>query len=354
MHPYLNGNNSISTSLSQYNDRTIMTSSPFPPSASLPGDGRIVVRLLPAGGSGLETISYQYPLKLISPSPTVAQKSALVFLLSYGGGLVGGDGVNLSVHMRRGSSLSLVTQGHTKIFKSATPDIITSQKMQVQVDEEAAVCLLPDPVQPFEDSVYEQTQIFTLRQRASLCLLDWVTQGRAARGEDWSFTRWTGRNEVWTQGSDLGQKGRLLIRDNVILSQDGSKPVGLPLKDTMHKMSVLGTLILTGPVMESIGDFFMAEFTALPRIGSRDFRSKEDQEKDAEEKPEFERWRARRIAMEKQHNILWSAAQVRGCVIVKFGAATVEAGRSWIGTMLRREGSIASHFGDSALMCVEP
>ncbi|KAM0260736.1 hypothetical protein ACHAQJ_002652 [Trichoderma viride] len=328
--------------------------SPFPRSTSLPGDGRIVVRLLPAGGSGLETISYQYPLKLISPLPTVDQKSALVFLLSYGGGLVGGDCVNLSIHVHRGSSLSLVTQGHTKIFKSPSPDVITSQRLQVRVHGEAAVCLLPDPVQPFEDSVYEQTQIFHLAERASLCLLDWVTQGRAARGEDWSFTRWTGRNEVWTQGSDSGQKGRLLIRDNIILNQDGSKMVGLPLKETMHKMSVFGTLILRGPVVAPVGDFFMAEFAATPRIGSRDFRSKEDQEKEAQEKSEFEQWRSRRIDLERQQGVLWSAAQVRGCVIVKFGAATVEAGRSWIGSMLVREGSIATYFGDSTLMCVQP
>lgn len=328
--------------------------SPFPRSTSLPGDGRIVVRLLPAGGSGLETISYQYPLKLISPSPTVDQKSALVFLLSYGGGLVGGDGVNLFIHARPGSSLSLVTQGHTKIFKSPSPDVLTSQRLRVQVDEDAAVCLLPDPVQPFQDSVYEQTQVFNLGYQASLCLLDWVTQGRVARGEDWSFTTWTGRNEVWTQGSELGQKGRLLIRDNIILNQDGSKLVGLPLKDTMHQMSVFGTLILRGPVVEPLGDFFMTEFAASPRIGSRDFRSKEDQEKDLEEKPELERWRSQRIALENQQGVLWSAAQVRGCVIVKFGAASVEAGRSWIGSMLIREGSIAAYFGETALMCVQP
>ncbi|KAL6700088.1 UreD domain-containing protein [Trichoderma pleuroticola] len=328
--------------------------SPFPKSTSRPGDGRIVVRLLPAGGSGLETIGYQYPLKLISPSPTVAQKSALVFLLSYGGGLVGGDGVNLTIRVHHGSSLSLITQGHTKIFKSPSPEVVTSQRLQVQIDEDAAVCLLPDPVQPFEDSVYEQVQVFNLGNQASLCLLDWVTQGRVARGENWSFKSWKGRNEVWTQGSDPAQKERLLIRDNIILSQGGSQPVGLPLKDTMHKMSVLGTLILRGPVMAPIGDFFMREFAALPRIGSRDFRSKEDQERDSKDMPEFEQWRLRRIDMERQQSVLWSAAQVRGCVIVKFGAASVEAGRSWIGSMLAREGSIAAYFGDSALMCVEP
>jgi urease accessory protein len=154
--------------------------SPFPPSSSSAGEGHIVVKPLPAGGSGLETITYQYPLKLISPSPSAHQKSVLVFLLSYGGGLVGGDSVALSIHVKQGSKLSLVTQGHTKIFKSATPDIVTSQTLDVHVDDGAALCLLPDPVQPFESSVYAQKQVFHVKPQSSLCFLDWVTQGRAA------------------------------------------------------------------------------------------------------------------------------------------------------------------------------
>ena len=77
-------------------------------------------------------IAYQYPLKLISPtSPSGGQKSVVVFLLSYGGGLVGGDSVKLGIEIRAGASLSLVTQGHTKIFKSPSPEVVTSQTMTV-------------------------------------------------------------------------------------------------------------------------------------------------------------------------------------------------------------------------------
>src|SRR5690348_14205138 len=136
--------------------------SPFPTSSSSAGQGRLVVARHPNGTSALEAMSYQYPLKLISPSPTTDQRSVLVFLLSYGGGLVGGDSVHLSIEVKRGSRLSIVTQGHTKIFKSMSPDIVTSQKLEVQVRDEAAICLLPDPVQPFKGSNYEQTQIFKL------------------------------------------------------------------------------------------------------------------------------------------------------------------------------------------------
>lgn len=326
--------------------------SPFPKSSSIAGDGRIVAKLLPAGGSGLEEVAYQYPLKLISPSPSGNQKSVLVFLLSYGGGLVGGDRVNLTIRVHHGARLSVVTQGHTKVFKSASPSIVTSQSMHVHIEDDAGLCLLPDPVQPFEDSVYAQTQIFKASPRASLCLLDWVTQGRTARGEDWSFVKWMGRNEVWLCGTEESAKDRLLVRDTVILSAEDSAALGRPLRDTMHSMSVCGTLILRGDMVEALSTFFLTEFAAVPRIGGRDFRSSEAQEEENRQKSDFDQWRSRRIDTERKQGILWSAARIRGCVIVKFGASTVESGREWIGSMLAKEGSIQHHFGEQALMCV--
>ncbi|PNY29714.1 urease accessory protein ureD-like protein [Tolypocladium capitatum] len=327
-------------------------SHPFPQTSTAPGDGKIVAKILPSGGSGLETIVYQYPLKLISPtSPSGGQKSVLVFLLSYGGGLVGGDSVNLSVDIRPGASLSLITQGHTKIFKSPSPDVVTSQNMHVKMDQDSALCLLPDPVQPFQDSVYAQTQIFNMASRCSLCLLDWVTAGRTARGETWSFVKWTGRNEVWLCGADQ-PSDRLLVRDTVLLSGEGSTAVGLPLRDTMHNMTIFGTLILRGTMVEPLGKFFLSEFDALPRLGARDFRSKEERGAEAKTMSNFEQWRSQRIEMEKNQGVLWSAAHVRGCVVVKFAAPAVEAGREWIGSMLVKEGTIDARFGGAALMCV--
>lgn len=339
--------------------------SPFPASASAPGDGTITVKRLPNGHSHLEGITYQYPLKLISPPRNHQQdKSVLVFLLSYGGGLVGGDTVNLSIEVQRDARLSIVTQGHTKIFKSATPDIVTRQTLNVAVEDGAAMCLLPDPVQPFAESVYEQTQMFRLRgSSASLFLLDWVTQGRTARGEDWDLIRWVGRNEVWWSSGAAatlttghgGGSGRLLVRDAVKLDGRASlSAASRDLRSTMHGLGIFGTLILRGPLTRSLGDYFVAEFAALPRIGARDWRTEEAKQlaEDEGARDPHAVWREERLGMERREKVLWSAASVRGCVVVKFGAATVEAGRMWIGSMLVKEGSVEKHFGDQALMCV--
>jgi urease accessory protein UreH len=333
--------------------------SPFPKSSSVAGAGRIVARLLPNGESGLAAMTYQYPLKLISPSRSSEPKSALVFLLSYGGGLVGGDTVNLTIDVERDAKLSIVTQGHTKIFTSPTPDITTAQSLQVYIAPGAALCLLPDPVQPFDGSVYEQTQIFRLARGASLCLLDWVTQGRSARGENWSFVRWVGRNEVWTTDDPGGTEDsgmavdRLLVRDTVILEGNHRDIQLKSLRESMHAMGIIGTLLLRGPLTKSLGDFFLSEFACLPRLGARDFRSDEARASAEKKLSPLERWRAARLETEKVNKLLWSAANVRGCVVVKFGAPDVETGRQWIGSMLAHEGSILKHFGDHALMCVK-
>ena len=310
------------------------------------------MHLLPHGISALSKITFQYPLKLISPSPSAEQKSVLVFLLTYGGGLVGGDQVNLTIDVKTKAKLSIVTQGHTKIFKSPSRDVVTCQQLYVTIDKDAGVCLLPDPVQPFEGSVYEQRQIFRLVDGGSLCLLDWVSEGRTARGEDWDLRAWSGRNEVWSAARN-GKKARLLLRDNVILEGDSPGVEEKDLQKRMQRMGIFGTLILRGPWVDSLAAFFLSEFAALPRIGARDFRSQEKMDKDnGFVLPRQESWRRARLKQEMEDGLLWSAAKVRGCTVIKFAASTVEGARTWIGSMLKEEGSISRHFGDDSTMCI--
>jgi urease accessory protein len=326
--------------------------SPFPPSSSSPGEGRLVVGLLPQKVSALSTITFQYPLKLISPSPAADRKSVLVFLLTYGGGFVGGDQVHLTINVKQNSRLSIVTQGHTKIFKSPSLDVVTRQKLHVTIESGAALCLLPDPVQPFGESVYEQSQSFFVAETGSLCLLDWVSAGRTARGEDWDFWGWSGRNEVWSP-AQAGKKPRLLLRDNVLLDGVAMDSTEKVLKKKMHGLGIFGTLVLKGPLMDSLAAFFLSEFSASPRIGARDFRSQDMKDQDSTLVVSAqESWRKARLVQEAEDKVLWSAAKVRGGTVVKFGARTVEGGRMWIGSMIKEEGLISQNFGDDATMSV--
>lgn len=81
-----------------------------PTRAAAHGKGRAV---LEASGDEavFSALSYRYPLKLLSPQ-TIGSKVplAIAYMLSYGGGLVSGDRIDLDVEVGSNSSLMLLTQ----------------------------------------------------------------------------------------------------------------------------------------------------------------------------------------------------------------------------------------------------
>lgn len=72
------------------------------------GDGRIACTSY--GSTVVFTeLSAAYPLKLLSPKP--AQNTvAIVYALTYGGGLVSGDHVKLNINIKDGCRLLLLSQ----------------------------------------------------------------------------------------------------------------------------------------------------------------------------------------------------------------------------------------------------
>lgn len=324
-------------------------SNPFAQSKSQPGEGSIHLALLPPSTPRLRTVQYQYPLKLVSPAPiTVANQLVhTVYLLTYGGGLVAGDAIDLNVQVEGGTRLTLLTQGSTKLFKAPSREVISRQIMTTTLEFDAALCYLPDPVQPFEHSAFEQRQIYNCVARqhnevGSLCVLDWASNGRSANGEDWSFYHYSSRNEIWLEHEG---KRRLLLRDNLVLDDHGESG---SITARMNGLCVFGTLFLYGPLYKSLADFFMREFKLHPRIGSRQW---DDNEK-VPDKDREGTWRDERQKQEARQGFLWSVAAIRGCVVVKFGARELEHARHWLHDCLTFEGSIVNKFGERALLCL--
>lgn len=332
---------------------------PFPSTSSNPGQGNIHLTLLPPSTPTFSTLTYTYPLKLLPsvphrhpahPSPHSRPEAShlpasvpLLFLLTYGGGLVAGDHIDLSIRLDTGTRLTITTQGSTKIFKPSTfPPPTTRQDLSVHISNHAALWIAPDPVQPFAGSLYAQKQIFRIQSGGSVGLVDWVNEGRKARGERWAFEGWRGRNEIWEVYGEELQKKRMLVRDAVVLD-------GKDIRGRMDAMGVFGTVLLRGPLFEPLADFFVEEFKALPRIGGRSWASASDT---VQELTAREEWRKERLQRENEHGALWTACRVRGCTIIKFAAKEVEGAKEWLGSMLREEGSVSREFGDGGLMFV--
>ena len=335
-------------------------SKPFPISESTSGRGIIHLALLATSVPRLRKLEYQYPLKLIAPGPSTTTGDHprvvhTVYLLTYGGGLVAGDSIDLHVMLEAHTRLSLLTQGSTKLFKSPGQDVTSRQVMSVDLEPGSALCYLPDPVQPFKDSCFEQRAEYNVRlpeasqgvDVGSLCALDWVSSGRPANGEHWSFHRYASRNEIYTVGGDHNRRRLLLLRDSIVLDAHGGIQ---DLAVRMDRMAVSGTLVLYGPVFSSLGRFFLDEFARLPRIGGRQWDTTGDEV--SKEPDHAARWRKSRQQQENDRHLLWSASSIRGCVVVKMGATRVEYGREWLRSMLSQEGTVNRHFGERAMLCL--
>jgi urease accessory protein len=79
------------------------------------GGGRVTVRSHGPSVSFSE-LSATYPLKLLSPRVAL-DGVAIAYILSYGGGLVGGDSIKLEVDVGPGSILLLLSQVRLSSFQ---------------------------------------------------------------------------------------------------------------------------------------------------------------------------------------------------------------------------------------------
>ncbi|GLB36029.1 putative ureD urease accessory protein [Lyophyllum shimeji] len=247
------------------------------------GGGRI--SLTSYGTSAVfSELASTYPLKVLSPR-IVARGLAVVYLLTYGGGLVGGDQIELSVKADSKTVLVLLSQGSTKVFKirpgrrlaspgvsrhSLTPptSIIsplvtypaTRQNMTFTIAAEGALFLLPDPVTCFRSASYNQSQTFYLSKSASLVVLDWLTSGRMSMGEEWAFSRYYSANEVWVEG-------KRIAKDIMLLDDQQPDPIAKilsrTLADRLAPYSCYAMVMLFGPLVQSTIQDIAAQFDQI-------------------------------------------------------------------------------------------
>jgi urease accessory protein len=224
-----------------------------------PGKGILVCRCY-NDRSKFERIHAQYPLKFI-PTTGHMDRLAVVYMMSYGGGVISGDTFSIDMTVDKDAILLLMTQGNTKIFKdrqnqrlwlaslgeqeAAAPPTIkfsnlipnvvsnllgslktqapaeTAEKPKPSVQiinstvaSQATLLVIPDPVTCFRDSSFQSKQEFKLEDETSqLVLLDWFTSGRLTRGENWSFRHYSSRI-----GIRVG--GKLVIKDAMVLDDE--------------------------------------------------------------------------------------------------------------------------------------
>ncbi|KAI9299748.1 UreD urease accessory protein-domain-containing protein [Cunninghamella echinulata] len=198
-----------------------------------PGNGTLICQCYD-NKTKFSKIHAQYPLKFI-PTKGHADRLAVVYMISYGGGIVSGDQFQVQIDILPKAILLLLTQGNTKIFKDPSSTATTTiqnkngkkmedtstQTIKATISAGGILINMPDPVTSFKDSSFTSKQIIHLQDNTSqLVLLDWFTSGRMSRGEQWQFKYYASRIDIY-----LDQK--LKIKDHMVLEDSCNNNNGL-------------------------------------------------------------------------------------------------------------------------------
>ncbi|CAO3700950.1 unnamed protein product [Rhizopus stolonifer] len=278
--------------------------------------------------SKFERIHAQYPLKFI-PTTGHAECLAVVYMLSYGGGIISGDTFNIDIRVKTNAILLLMTQGNTKVFKDwthqrlwlasldsliPTVQFISSKEpvrpsvqiISCDIDSHATLLALPDPVTCFQDASFQSKQVYRLNEGSELVLLDWFTCGRITRGEVWSFKHYSSRIDVYVD-SKLVIKDAMVLEDEDYMKQEGQETAyAARLKPYM----CFATLII---VSKGSG--------ALSRAVS-----------DIQKKSEATRLLPLSLKSEEERQVLWSVSPIvkdRG-LLVRVAGTTTEKVRNFV------------------------
>lgn len=207
-------------------------------------------------------------------------------------------------------------------------------------------------MQPFADSAFTQHQVFNLPgdDSASLVVLDWVSEGRSARGEHWDLQRFASRNEFFSAPAPAPSTGdlplpspprRLMLRDALVLEKDTDG-----LRQRMDGFTVFATMMIRGPKFRRLAQCVLARFADEPRIGGRNFDNRRDFKRD----------------MARAGGVVWTAADVRGFVLVKVSGKELEHVRALLRDLLLGgggggggdgESEVLAEFGEGALLCLQ-
>jgi urease accessory protein len=136
--------------------------------------------------SKLNVYAQQPPLKVIRAFP-VADGGALVHLHNVSGGVLGGDQLEISVHVGTRAYAQLTSTSATRIYRSQPHLPAATQMMEMVVEEGGLLEYLPDPIIPFAGSRYIQRSSVKLAANAGLFWWETLAPGRTAHDEVFKY-----------------------------------------------------------------------------------------------------------------------------------------------------------------------
>ena len=214
------------------------------------GTGHLIIEHV-SGSSAVTSAEARAPLKILTPRPR--GQSVWAYISNFGGGLLPGDELDVTINVGESASCFLGTQSSTKIFRSG-PKGVVQNRLAAEVAPSALLVYAPDVAQSFATSRFQQRQTIRLaNETSSLIFLDWYSSGRAARGERWAFSEYSSRTEIFINNERI-------FLDSVHLQSEPESE----LQARMGRANCVATVAVVGESLRQHSSALLDEVSAIP------------------------------------------------------------------------------------------
>lgn len=233
-----------SASLTAQGERRVVLQTPvgYPQRASA-GVVRLVLRHT-AQRTVLHECYSQVPLQVMRPLYLDDVGTAYVYMLSPGGGVVGGDTYHITVVAEAGARVCLTTPAATRLY--ATLGAPASQRFDVTLHAGAVLEYMPDQTIPFAQAAFVQHMQVRLGAGACVIVRDLLAPGRLARGEAFAYHAYDTSLGI-TEAS-----GQVLLYDHLRLRPGEQALDGVGMFEGYHYLGTLYALREGNPVAAAV------------------------------------------------------------------------------------------------------
>lgn len=162
--------------------------------------------------------------------------TARIALLTSGGGLLGDQHLNLSVHAGAATRVAITTIGATRLLPT---DVACRQDIRLHLEDGSTLTYLPEPLIPCRNADYQQQTTIEVPETATAAVGEVVTPGRLAMGERFAYRRLVLALRVL-------RAGRPVFLERLLL-EPASEHLQVALGDHTH----LASLVIAGSPADS-------------------------------------------------------------------------------------------------------
>ncbi len=157
---------------------------------------------------------FRLPLQVTKPSYVDDDSSAYVLLLNPAGGLVGGDSLETTIRLRKGTHGCLSTPSATSVYRAL--DCPASQRTDIVLEEEAILEYFPEHLIPYPQSALRQSLRVQMAAGSCVILSEAFAAGRIARGEKWRFMELISDTEIRLGNSPVFVNKSRIVPDEIL------------------------------------------------------------------------------------------------------------------------------------------